>query len=109
MVPSIVRLVVSIGDRYNGSVTDPFAPPPEAGSAIATSEGRRWTKESAGGFFAATAAFVVVQALVFEPVSRLLPDYAHRVTALAGILAATLAHPLATRWLKRLPSSAPPK
>ncbi|MFE2562311.1 hypothetical protein [Streptomyces mirabilis] len=50
-----------------------------------------------------------MQALVFEPVSRLLPDYAHRVTALTGILAATLAHPLAIRWLKRLPSSAPPK
>lgn len=61
------------------------------------------------GFFAATAAFVVVQALVFEPVSRLLPDYAHRVTALTGILVATLAHPLATRWLKSLPSSAPPQ
>ncbi|MFF7880694.1 hypothetical protein ACFZDJ_43330 [Streptomyces sp. NPDC007896] len=90
-------------------MTDTFEPPPESGSAIATSEGRRWTKESAGGFFAAIAAFVVVQALVFEPVSRLLPDYAHRVTALAGILAATLAYPLATRWLKRLPSSAPPK
>ncbi|MFE4991698.1 hypothetical protein ACFRH4_10200 [Streptomyces mirabilis] len=36
---------------------------------------------------------MVVQALVLEPVSRLLPDYAHRVTALTGILVATLAHP----------------
>lgn len=97
------------GDRYSESVTDPFAPPPETGSTTVTSERRRWTKESAGGFFAATAAFVVVQALVFEPVSRSLPDYAHHVTALAGILAATLAHPLATRWLKGLPASAPPK
>ncbi|MFF3656425.1 hypothetical protein [Streptomyces olivochromogenes] len=88
---------------------DPFAPPPETGSTTVTSERRRWTKESAGGFFAAGAAFVVVQALVFEPVSRSLPDCAHRVTALAGILAAAFAHPLATRWLKRLPSSAPPK
>jgi hypothetical protein len=108
-VPLIVRLVVPIADRHNGSVTDPFAPPPETGSTTVASERRRWTKESAGGFFAATAAFVVVQALVFEPVSRLLPDYAHRVTALTGILVATLAHPLATRWLKSLPSSAPPK
>lgn len=88
---------------------DPFAPPPETGPTTVTSERRRWTKESAGGFFAAGAAFVAVQALVFEPASRSLPDYAHRVTALAGILAATLAHPLTTRWLKRLPSSAPPK
>ncbi|WP_159064318.1 hypothetical protein [Streptomyces olivochromogenes] len=90
-------------------MTDPFAPPPETGSTTVTWERRRWTKESAGGFFAATAAFVVVQALVLEPVSRSLPDYAPRVTALAGIPAATLAHPLATRWLKRLPSSAPPR
>ncbi|MEV4449408.1 MULTISPECIES: hypothetical protein [Streptomyces] len=89
-------------------MTDPFAPPPETGCTTVTSE-RRCAKESAGGFFAATAAFEVVQALVFEPVSRLLPGHAHRVTALAGILAATLAHPLATRWLKRLPSSAPPQ
>ncbi|MER5828411.1 hypothetical protein ABT086_40965 [Streptomyces mirabilis] len=108
-MPLIVRFVVPIGDRYNGGVTDPFAPPPETGSTAVTSERRRWTKESAGGLFAATAAFVVVQVLVFEPVSRLLPEYAHRVTTLAGILGATLAHPLATRWLKRLPSSAPPK
>ncbi len=108
MVPLIVRPVVPIGDRYTGSVTDPFAPPPETGCTTVTSE-RRCAKESAGGFFAATAAFEVVQALVFEPVSRLLPGHAHRVTALAGILAATLAHPLATRWLKRLPSSAPPQ
>jgi hypothetical protein len=108
-VPLIVRFVVSIGDWYNGGVTDPFAPPPETGSTTVTSARRRWTKESAGGLFAATAAFVVVQVLVFEPVSRLLPEYAHRVTALAGILGATLAHPLATRWLRRLPSSAPPK
>ncbi|MFJ1557251.1 hypothetical protein [Streptomyces mirabilis] len=89
-------------------MTDPFAPPLEAGSTTVTSERRRWTKESAGGLFAATAAFVVVQVLVFEPVSRLLPECAHRVTTLAGILGVTLAHPLATRWLKRLPSSAPP-
>lgn len=66
-------------------------------------------QESAGAFFAATAAFVVVQVQVFEPVSRLLPEYAHRVTTLAGILVVTLAHSLATRWLKRLPSSASPK
>lgn len=98
-MPLIVRLVVPIADRHNGSVTDPFAPPPETGSTTVASERRRWTKESAGG----------LQALVFEPVSRLLPDYAHRVTALAGILVATLAHPLATRGLKSLPSSAPPK
>jgi hypothetical protein len=108
VVPLTVRLVVPIGDRYNGGVTDPYAPPPETGCAPVASE-RRCTKESAGGFFAATAAFVIVQALVFEPVSRLLPEYTHRVTALAGILAATLAHPLATRWLTRLPPSAAPK
>lgn len=102
-----------IGDRYNRSVTDPFAPPPDVGlvppSAPVTSERRRWTKESAGGLFAAAAAFAGAQVLVFEPVSQLLPRYEHRVTALAGILAATVAYPLATRWLERLPSSAPPK
>ncbi|MFJ8027891.1 hypothetical protein [Streptomyces sp. NPDC096311] len=90
-------------------MTDPFAPPPETGSTTVMSGRRRWTKESAGGFFAATAAFVVVWALVFEPVGRLRPDCVHRVTVLAAIPAATLAHPLATRWLTRLPSSAPPK
>ncbi|MFC9634136.1 hypothetical protein ACFTY8_33990 [Streptomyces mirabilis] len=52
---------------------------------------------------------MVVQVPVFEPVGRLLPEHAHRVTTLAGILVTTLAHSLATRWLKRLPSSAPPK
>jgi predicted outer membrane lipoprotein len=73
------------------------------------SERDRWTKESAGGFFAAAAAFAIVQALVLEPVSQWLPDHERSVTALAGILAATLACPLATRRLKRLPSSAPKK
>lgn len=115
-MPLVVRFVVPIGDQYSGCVTDPFAPPLEAGSTTVTSERRRWTKESAGGLFAVAAAFVVVQVLVFEPVSRLLPEpvsrlfpeCAHRVTAPAGIPGATLAHPLATRWLKRLPSSAPP-
>jgi hypothetical protein len=104
----VVRFVVPIGDQYSGCVTDPFAPPPEAGSTTVTSARRWWTKESAGGLFAVAAAFVVVQVLVFEPASRLLPECAHRVTTLAGILGVTLAHPLAIRWLKRLPSSAPP-
>lgn len=90
-------------------MTGPFAPPPETGSTTVMSQRRRWTKESAGGFFAATAAFVVMQAPVCEPAGRLLPDCAHRVTALAAILDATLAHPLANRWLTRLPSPAPPK
>ncbi|MCX5094664.1 hypothetical protein OOK36_38570 [Streptomyces sp. NBC_00365] len=91
------------------------------GSAAAASEGDRWTKESAGGFFATAAtaataavfavfaAFAIVRALVLEPVSQWLPDHEHGVTALAGILAATLARPLAMRRLKRLPSSAPKK
>ncbi|WP_329531113.1 hypothetical protein OG568_09565 [Streptomyces sp. NBC_01450] len=82
------------------------------GSAVAASERVRWTKESAGGFFAtaaAFAAFAIVRALVLEPASQWLPDHEHSVTALAGILAATLACPLATRRLKRLPSSAPKK
>ncbi|KPI09584.1 hypothetical protein OK006_0247 [Actinobacteria bacterium OK006] len=60
------------------------------------------------GPFRGHRRLVVVQVLVFEPVSRLLPECAHRVTTLAGILGVTLAHPLAIRWLKRLPSSAPP-
>jgi hypothetical protein len=79
------------------------------GSAAAAPGRGRWTEESAGGFFAAAAVFAIVRALAFEPVSRWLPGYEHGVTALAGILAATLAHPLATRRLKRLPSSAPKK
>ncbi|MCX4595900.1 hypothetical protein OG819_41525 [Streptomyces sp. NBC_01549] len=88
------------------------------GSPAAASERDRWTKGSAGGFFAVAAAFAIVQALVFEPVSQWLlfepvsqwlPDHEHSVTALAGILAATLACPLAKRRLKRLPSSAPKK
>jgi predicted outer membrane lipoprotein len=79
------------------------------GSAVAASERVRWTKESAGGFFATAAAFAIVRALVLEPVSQWLPDHEHSVTALAGILAATLACPLATRRLKSLPSSAPKK
>ncbi|MCX4458872.1 hypothetical protein OG585_39520 [Streptomyces sp. NBC_01340] len=79
------------------------------GSPAAASERDRWTKGAAGGFFAVAAAFAIVQALVFEPVSQWLPDHEHSVTALAGILAATLACPLAKRRLKRLPSSAPKK
>jgi len=95
------------------SVTDPFAPPSDGGLAQppvpAPPDRKRWTKESAGGMFASAAAFVAAQALIFEPVSGLLPEYEHRVTALTGILAAATAYPLATRWLKRLPSSAPPR
>lgn len=93
-------------------MTAPFAPPPGVGSAAAASERDRWTTESAGGFFAAAAAFAafaIVRALVLEPVSQWLPDHEHGVTALAGILTATLACPLATRRLKHLPSSAPKK
>ena len=78
-------------------MTAPFAPPPGVGSAAAASERDRWTKESAGGFFAAAAAFAIVQALVLEPVGQCLPGHEHGVTALAGILVATLACPLATR------------
>lgn len=51
------------------------------------------------------AAFWGVQTLVFEPVSQMLPEYEHTVTALTGFLAAAAAYPLARWWLKRLPPS----
>ena len=64
---------------------------------------RRRTKESEGGLFAAFAAFWGTQMLDFQPVSQLLPEYEHTVTALTGLLAAVVTYPLATWWLKRLP------
>lgn len=102
-------LVTLIDDRYNRAVTDPFAPSPDGQltrpATPAPAGGRRWTKESAGGAFAGFAAFWGVQTLVFEPVSQMLPEYEHTVTALTGILAAAAAYPLARWWLKRLPPS----
>ncbi|MFE6758305.1 hypothetical protein ACFVDQ_32770 [Streptomyces sp. NPDC057684] len=55
------------------------------------------------------AAFWGAQVLVFGHVSQLFPMYEHTVTGLTGLLAAAAAYPLATRWLKRLPSSDPSK
>ncbi|MDQ0904755.1 hypothetical protein QFZ22_000740 [Streptomyces canus] len=107
-----VPLVALIGDRYNGSVTDPFAPSPDGQltrppASVPTGRRRR-TKESDGGMFAAFAAFWCTQMLVFQPVSQLLPEYEHVVTALTGLLAAAAAYPLAIWWLKRLPCQTHP-
>lgn len=100
-------LVALIGDRYNRSVTDPFAPSPDGQlsrpPAHVPAGKRRRTKESEGGLFAAFAAFWGTQMLDFQPVSQLLPEYEHTVTALTGLLAAAVTYPLATWWLKRLP------
>ncbi|MET9793626.1 hypothetical protein [Streptomyces canus] len=93
-------------------MTDPFAPPLDGQltrpHAPVPAGRRRRTKESDGGMFAAFAAFWGAQMLVFEPVSQLLPEYEHTVTALTGLLAAAAAYPLATWWLKRLPCQTHP-
>ncbi|MEX1657822.1 hypothetical protein ABZ960_32405 [Streptomyces pseudovenezuelae] len=88
-------------------MTDAFAPSPDGQlsrpPAHVPAGKRRRTKESEGGLFAAFAAFWGTQMLDFQPVSQLLPEYEHTVTALTGLLAAAITYPLATWWLKRLP------
>lgn len=77
-------------------MTEPLAPRPAAKTG-------RWTKQSAGAWFAAVAAFELARDIVFESFRKVLPDWAYTATCLVGFIAAASAYRLALSWLKRLP------
>ena len=86
----------SIRYRYNRRVTEPLAPRPAAKTG-------RWTKQSAGAWFAAVAAFELARGVAFEPFRKVLPDWAYTATFLVGFIAAAGAYRVTLSWLKRLP------
>ena len=86
---------------YNWAVTEPLSPREPDGRAARVPG--RWTRQSVGACFAAAAAFFFTHDVVFDFYWHTVPYYAYRATVLTSLLVAVVAHPLARRWLGRLP------
>ncbi|MER6243560.1 hypothetical protein [Streptomyces griseorubiginosus] len=81
-------------------MTEPFAPRP--GDRLGSKPGQ-WTRQSAGAFFAALAAFLLTRDATFGYFWRTLPDHAYTVTFLVGLAVSAVVYGLAGWWLRQLP------
>lgn len=87
-------------DWYKWRVTEPLVPRP--GGHVASKPGR-WTRQSAGGMFAALAAFLITRDATFGFFRHTWPDRAYTATVLTGLAVSAVAYGLAVSWLRRLP------